>query len=69
MQPLLDAVVDYMPSPLDVPPVAGLNLDGGVEERKTEDEESFSALAFKLINDPYVGHLTFLRVYSGIKGR
>ena len=65
VQPLLDAVVDYMPSPLDVPPVAGLNLDGGVEERKTEDEESFSALAFKLINDPYVGHLTFLRVYSG----
>ena len=65
VQPLLDAVVDYLPSPLDVPPVAGLNQDGGVEERKTEDDETFAALAFKLINDPYVGHLTFLRVYSG----
>lgn len=65
VQPLLDAVVDYLPSPLDVPPVLGLTENGETEERRTADDEVFSALAFKLMTDPYVGHLTFLRVYSG----
>ena len=65
VQPLLDAVVDYLPSPLDVLPVSGMNEAGEVEERRTADDEPFAALAFKLMNDPYVGHLTFLRVYSG----
>jgi elongation factor G len=65
VQLLLDAVVDYMPSPLDVPPVAGLTDSGEVEERRAADDEPFSALAFKLMTDPYVGHLTFLRIYSG----
>jgi elongation factor G len=68
VQPLLDAVVDYLPSPLDVPPVEGLNEDGGVETRRASDDEPFSALAFKIMTDPYVGHLTFLRVYSGWLG-
>ncbi|MFH1092269.1 MAG: GTP-binding protein, partial [Pseudomonadota bacterium] len=65
VQLLLDGVVDYLPSPLDVPPVTGLNEDEEVEERRAADDESFAALAFKLMNDPYVGHLTFLRIYSG----
>ena len=65
VQPLLDAVVDYLPSPLDVPSVEGLNEDGGVETRRAADDEPFAALAFKIMTDPYVGHLTFLRVYSG----
>ncbi len=65
VQPLLDAVVDYLPSPLDVPAVAGLNESGVEEERRADDSEPFAALAFKLMTDPYVGHLTFLRVYSG----
>ncbi len=67
VQPLLDAVVDYLPSPLDVPPVVGINPVGNAEVvRKSSDEEPFSALAFKIMNDPFVGHLTFIRVYSGI---
>ena len=66
VQPLLDAVVDYMPSPLDVPPVDGTDVKG--EEglvRHADDSEPFSALAFKIMSDPYVGKLTYFRVYSG----
>ena len=66
VQPLLDAVVDFLPSPADIPPVAGVNPAGDREERAADPEAPFSALAFKLMTDPYVGHLTFLRVYSGI---
>src|ERR1051325_1877426 len=66
VQPLLDAVVDYLPSPLDVPPIEGLNPDtGATETRKAEDKEPFSALAFKIMADPFVGQLTFIRIYSG----
>ncbi len=66
VQLVLDAVVDYLPCPLDVPPVKGLNPDNGEEiERKASDTEPFAALAFKLQNDPFVGQLTFFRVYSG----
>src|ERR671922_1026607 len=66
IQPLLDAVVDYLPSPLDVPPIEG-TLPGSRERivRKAEDEEPFAALAFKIMSDPYVGRLTYFRVYSG----
>ena len=62
---LLDAVIDYLPSPLDVPSVKGTNLKGEEEERKVSDSEPFSALAFKVMTDPFVGRLTFFRVYSG----
>ncbi len=66
VQPLLDAVVDYLPSPLDVPPVKGVNPDTGLEEeRPAEDKAPFAALAFKIMSDPFVGQLTFIRVYSG----
>jgi len=66
VQPLLDAVIDYLPSPLDIPPVQGINPDTREPEvRLASDTEPFAALAFKLMNDPYVGQLTFLRVYSG----
>jgi len=66
VQLVLDAVVDYLPSPLDMPPVTGLNpKTGAAEERKASDEEPFAALAFKLQSDPFVGQLTFFRVYSG----
>jgi elongation factor G len=66
VQPLLDAVVDYLPSPLDVPPVKGKDPKTGEPmERKADDDEPFSALAFKVMTDPYVGTLTFTRVYSG----
>ena len=66
VQPLLDAVVDYLPSPLDVPPVKGLNPDTGAEEQRPADDKApFSALAFKIMTDPFVGQLTFIRVYSG----
>lgn len=66
VQPLLDAVIDYMPSPLDVPAISGINPDTDVEEiRNADDEEPFSALAFKIMSDPYVGKLTYFRVYSG----
>ncbi len=67
VQQLLDAVVNFMPSPLDVPPVDGVDVDDPEKKlhRKADDDESFSALAFKILNDPYVGQLTFLRVYSG----
>jgi elongation factor G len=66
IQPLLDAVVDYLPSPLDVPETHGLNPDNGEKLfRKADDKEPFSALAFKIMADPFVGQLTFIRVYSG----
>ena len=66
VQPLLDAVVDYLPSPLDIPPVRGVNPDTGAEEtRPADDKAPFSALAFKIMTDPFVGQLTFIRVYSG----
>jgi len=65
VQPLLDAVIDYMPSPLDIPPVVGVDMKGNEDSRKPEDEEPFSALAFKIMTDPFVGTLTFARIYSG----
>ncbi|VVT12412.1 elongation factor G [Erythrobacter sp. EC-HK427] len=66
VQPLLDAVVDYMPSPLDVPAIKGVLPDSDVEdERPSSDEAPFAALAFKIMNDPFVGSLTFTRIYSG----
>ena len=66
IQMLLDAVVDYMPSPLDIPPVAGVNPDTGEDDsRKADDKEPFSALAFKIMADPFVGKLAFFRIYSG----
>ena len=67
VQPLLDAIVDYLPSPLDLPPVEGFKPghEDEVIERKATDDEPFSALAFKIMSDPYVGKLTYFRVYSG----
>lgn len=67
VQPLLDAVVAYMPAPMDVPPIQGTNPDTGAEDhRESRDDAPFSALAFKIMTDPYVGRLTFFRVYSGM---
>jgi len=69
VQPLLDAVVDFLPSPLEIPPVSGVNPhspDGDPIERPAADDAPFSALAFKLMTDPFVGQLTFIRVYSGV---
>ena len=67
VQPMLDAVIDYLPSPLDVPDVKGLEVDGDKEmTRKSSDDEPFSGLAFKIMTDPFVGSLTFVRVYSGV---
>lgn len=68
VQAVLDGVIYYLPSPLDVPPVEGTDTSGGGTRivRKADDDEPFSALAFKIINDPYVGTLTFFRVYSGV---
>ncbi|TYZ23050.1 elongation factor G [Selenomonas ruminis] len=67
VQPLLDAIVDYMPAPTDIPPIAGVNPDTGAEDhRPSSDSEPFSALAFKIMTDPYVGKLAFFRVYSGV---
>jgi elongation factor G len=65
VQALLDAVIEYMPSPVEMPPVKGLGSDGGPATRKASDDEPFAALAFKILNDPFVGNLTFFRVYSG----
>ena len=65
VQELLNAVVDYMPSPLDIPNIKGIDMDGNEVERKTDDNEPFSALAFKIATDPFVGKLCFFRVYSG----
>jgi elongation factor G len=69
VQPMLDAVVDYLPSPLDVPPITGLDPNAKEEtliERPASDDAPFAALAFKLMTDPFVGQLTFIRVYSGV---
>jgi elongation factor G len=67
IQPLLDAIVDYLPSPLDVPPVEGTKPDGTEPIlRRASDDQPFAALAFKIMTDPYVGHLTYIRVYSGV---
>jgi elongation factor G len=67
VQPLLDGVVDYLPSPADLPPVVGTTQDGSQEiERKAADEEPFSGLVFKIMTDPFVGQLAFFRVYSGM---
>ena len=65
VQAMLDAVVEYLPSPVDIPPVKGEKLNGEPDERKASDDEPFSALAFKIATDPFVGTLTFLRCYSG----
>src|SRR6266487_1278403 len=67
VQHLLDAVVDYLPSPMDIPPVQGFSLDGSKTiERKPSDSEPLSAIAFKMLNDSHIGQLTFVRVYSGV---
>jgi elongation factor G len=65
VQPLLDAVVDYLPSPLDVPPIKGIDPKGNEVARRPEDNEPLSMLAFKIMDDPYVGTITFCRIYSG----
>jgi elongation factor G len=72
VQPLLDAIVAYLPSPIDLPPVTGVSMKGNEElERKPADDQPFAALAFKIMSDPHVGKLTYFRVYSGTleKGR
>jgi len=66
VQRMLDAVIDFLPSPVDIPPVAGTDEDEKETTRKADDEEKLSALAFKLMTDPFVGQLTFVRVYSGV---
>jgi elongation factor G len=66
VQRMLDAVVDFLPSPIDIPDVTGEDDDGKPASRKADDKEGFSALAFKLMTDPFVGQLTFIRVYSGV---
>ena len=66
VQAMLDAVIEYLPSPIDIPPVTGENEKGQPEERPPNDKAPFSSLAFKIMTDPYVGQLTFLRVYSGV---
>ncbi|MGZ8641080.1 MAG: elongation factor G, partial [Actinomycetota bacterium] len=66
VQPLLDAIIWYLPSPLDVPPLEGTTLGGEPAGRAASDDAPFSALAFKIMSDPYVGRLTYLRVYSGV---
>ena len=66
VQAMLDAVVDYMPAPIDVPPIKGINEDETEGERHADDSEPFAALAFKIATDPFVGNLTFFRVYSGV---
>jgi elongation factor G len=66
VQPLLDAVVAYLPSPLDAPPVQGINADGALETRRASEDEQLSALVFKLTSDPFVDILAYVRVYSGI---
>jgi elongation factor G len=66
VQAMLDAVIDYLPSPIDIPPVKGENEKGEADSRKPADEEPFAALAFKIMTDPFVGQLSFIRVYSGV---
>ena len=65
VQKLLDAIIEYMPSPLDIPPIKGVDMDGNDVVRHSSDDEPFSALAFKIMTDPFVGKLAFFRVYSG----
>ena len=65
-QLLLDAIIDYLPSPIDVPSIDGVDLDGNEVQRHSSDDEPFSALAFKIVTDPYVGKLAYFRVYSGV---
>ncbi|HEY2033625.1 MAG TPA: elongation factor G, partial [Rhizomicrobium sp.] len=65
VQPLLDAVIDYLPSPLDIPPVKGIDDKGNEVERPADDKAPFAGLAFKIMDDPFVGSITFVRVYSG----
>ena len=66
VQALLDAVIDFMPSPIDVPAIKGITEDDQESERRADDNEPFAALAFKIATDPFVGNLTFFRVYSGV---
>src|SRR3970282_2736460 len=66
VQGMRGAVIDYLPSPLDIPPVKGENAKGEPDVRKPGDEEPFAALAFKIMTDPFVGQLSFIRVYSGV---
>ena len=66
VQLLLDAIIDYLPSPIDVPAIEGTDLDGNEVQRHSSDDEPFSALAFKIVTDPYVGKLAYFRVYSGV---
>ena len=66
VQAMLDAVIEFLPSPIDIPPVKGIDPKDAVAERRADDGEKFSALAFKLMSDPFVGQLTFIRVYSGV---
>ena len=66
VQAMLDAVIEYLPSPVDIPPVKGIDDDDKEVQRAADDKEKFSALAFKLMTDPFVGQLTFIRVYSGV---
>ncbi len=67
IQPLLDAVIDYLPSPIDVPPVEGINPENDEPIlRRASDDQPFAALAFKIMSDPFVGHVTYIRVYSGV---
>jgi len=63
---MLDAIIDFMPSPIEMPAVKGLLPDGAEATRTARDEDKFAALAFKILNDPFVGNLTFFRVYSGV---
>ncbi len=65
VQLLLDAIVDYLPSPLDVPPIEGVDMEGNPVERHAADDEPLSALAFKIVSDPFVGKLAYVRIYSG----
>ena len=65
VQPLLDAVIDYLPSPLDIPPVKGIDPKGNEVERPADDKAPFAGLAFKIMDDPFVGSITFVRIYSG----
>src|SRR6202000_1234090 len=67
VQPLLDAVIDYLPAPIDIPAIKGVKFESDVEiEKHATDNEPFAALAFKIMNDPFVGSLTFIRIYSGV---
>ena len=66
VQAMLDGVIEYLPSPIDIPPVNGMDENDEPITRKAEDDEKFSALAFKIMTDPFVGQLIFFRVYSGM---